>query len=483
MTPARTAGDDHEETTHSMAIDGAHITRSQFPSDFVWGTATAAYQIEGAADLDGRGPSIWDTFSRRPGAVVNGDTGRDAVDHYHRYPEDVRLMADLGVSAYRFSLSWPRLLPTGAGQLNQAGVDFYRKLTEALLEVGITPYVTLYHWDLPQALQDGGGWLARDTAQRFADYATAANDVLGDLVAHWITLNEPWCSAFLGYASGVHAPGEKVGSHAARAAHHLLLGHGLAVDALRAADPAADLGLTLNLYSVHPASDRPEDRDAARRIDGLQNRLFLEPVLTGRYPQDVLADLGEQDWFAATPDDDLAKISRPIDFLGVNYYSRHTVAAPADDDDAATFGEAFPGSENVRTVDTGAPRTQMGWPVSPQGIVEVLEQANSLAPDLPLLITENGAAYPDVLDSQGRVDDPERVAYLQQHFAACAGAIRRDIPLTGYFVWSLLDNFEWAWGYSRRFGVVHVDYATQQRRIKASGRWLRSFLRRPAPVT
>ncbi|NAZ81333.1 beta-glucosidase [Kineococcus sp. R8] len=454
-------------------------TRAAFPAGFAWGTATAAYQVEGAADEDGRGPSVWDVFARRPGAVADGSTGDVADDHYHRFAEDVRLMADLGVTAYRFSLSWSRVQPTGAGPANAKGLDFYRRLAEELRDHGITPYATLYHWDLPQPLEDAGGWLARDTAARFADYAVLATSGLGDLVDRWTTLNEPWCAAFLGYAAGVHAPGRREGARAAQAAHHLLLGHGLAVDAVRAAAPAARVGVVLNLYSVQAASSGPADADAARRIDGLQNRFFLDPVLRGTYPEDVLADLGQQDWFAAQPDGDLAQIHRPLDFLGVNYYSRHTVAAPAPAgvEDADVVGLAFPGSEAVRSIDTGAPRTHMGWPVCPEGLLDVLAQAHALAPQLPLLVTENGAAYPDVVGPDGAVEDPERTDYLVRHVEACAQAVRQGIPLTGYFLWSLLDNWEWAWGFSRRFGVVHVDYATQARTVKASGRWLRSFLR------
>jgi beta-glucosidase len=336
---------------------------------------------------------------------------------------------------------------------------------------------------LPQPLEDRGGWLERDTALRFADYAGTAVAALGDVVGDWITLNEPWCSAFLGYASGIHAPGQQLGSRSAHAAHHLLLGHGLAVDALRT-DSSARVGLTLNLYSVHPATDSPEDQDAVRRLDGLQNRFFLEPVLAGRYPQDVLEDLGETSWFEANAEPDLPQISRPIDFLGVNYYSRHTVAAPdpalaaaAASNGAHATPSQFPGSEDVRIIDTDAPRTEMGWPVVPEGLGDVLEQVHALAPELNLFITENGSAYPDVVEADGRVHDPERLAYLEKHLAVCATSIDRGIPLKGYFAWSLLDNFEWSWGYSRRFGIVHVDYATQQRTVKSSGQWFRSFLR------
>ncbi len=450
------------------------MQRSDFPPAFVWGTATAAYQIEGAAHEDGKGPSIWDTFSRQPGAIADGQTGDVADDHYHRFGDDVDLMADLGVDAYRFSIAWPRIQPDGTGPGNRAGLRFYRNLAEKLLERGITPWATLYHWDLPQALEDRGGWLDRDTALRFADYAGIVAEELGDVVSNWITLNEPWCSAFLGYASGVHAPGKQLGARSAHAAHHLLLAHGLAVPAIRSAAPDAQVGVTLNLYSVRPASGSDADRDAARRIDGLSNRFFLDPVLRGAYPEDVVDDLGEQEWFAANAQAaDLEAISAPIDFLGINYYSRHTVAAGSPDGSAS----AYPGSESVEFVDTGAPRTQMGWEIHPDGLLDVLEQAHAIAPDLPLYITENGSAYEDTVGADGSVDDPERTDYLEKHVSACRDAIQRGLPLQGYFVWSLMDNFEWAWGYSRRFGIVYVDYPTQRRIPKSSARWYREVIR------
>ncbi len=452
------------------------MQRSDFPSAFVWGTATAAYQIEGAAAEDGKGPSIWDTLTRRPGAIADGQNGDVADDHYHRFGEDVALMADLGVNAYRFSIAWPRIQPDGTGPGNRAGLGFYRSLAEKLLEHGITPWATLYHWDLPQALEERGGWLDRDTAHRFADYAGIVAEELGDVVSNWITLNEPWCSAFLGYASGVHAPGKQVGARSAHAAHHLLLGHGLAVPAIRSAVPEGNVGITLNLYSVRPASESEADQDAARRIDGLSNRFFLDPVLKGSYPEDVLEDLGEQEWFATgAPAADLEAISTPIDFLGINYYSRHTVAAGTADGSPSSY----PGSEFVEFVDTGAPRTQMGWEIHPDGLIDVLEQAHAIAPELPLHITENGSAYEDSVSADGSVDDPERTDYLEKHVSACRDAIQRGLPLGGYFVWSLMDNFEWAWGYSRRFGIVYVDYETQVRTPKTSGRWLARFLGGP----
>jgi beta-glucosidase len=448
---------------------------TDFPSDFVWGTATAAYQIEGAVHEGGRGASIWDAFSRRPGAIADSTTGDVAVDHFHRYREDIELMKGLGTGAYRFSIAWPRIQPSGRGAINREGVDFYRRLADGLLEQGITPWATLYHWDLPQELEDADGWMNKDTADRFAEYAGATVDALGDLVSNWITLNEPWCSSFLGYASGEHAPGRQLGTDAARAAHHLLLAHGRGLAAIRAASPTAQAGITLNLYSVEAASDQEADIDAARRIDGLSNRLFLDPILKGAYPEDVLRDLGQEDWFAENVSgEDLAQISAPIDFLGVNYYSRHTTAAGVPGDGPS----ASPGSEFVRMVDTGAPKTQMGWEIHPDGLVDVLRMANHLAPELPLYITENGSAYQDTLRPDGTVDDPERLAYLQSHLEASSLAIAEGLPLRGYFAWSLMDNFEWAWGHSRRFGLFYVDYATQRRIPKASARWLAGFLGR-----
>jgi beta-glucosidase len=449
------------------------LSRNEFPEGFVWGTATASYQVEGATTEGGRGPSIWDTFARHAGAIADGQTGDVADDHYHRYPEDVAIMADLGVDAYRFSIAWPRIQPDGTGPVNPEGIAFYRRLAESLIERGITPYATLYHWDLPQALEDAGGWLNRDTADRFAEYARLVVSELGDVITNWITLNEPWCSSFLSYAAGEHAPGRQLGSEAARAAHHLLLAHGRALPLIRAASPEAAVGITLNLYSVVPASDSAADQDAARRIDGLGNRFFLDPVLQGVYPEDVLQDLGEGEWFAgnATPAD-LDEIAAPIDFLGINYYSRHTTRAGT----ASGGRNPNPGSEFVEMVDTGAPRTKMGWEIHPDGMLDVLQMAHERRPDLPLLITENGAAYDDVVAADGSIEDEERRAYLEQHMGMCLEAVRRGLPLKGYFIWTLLDNFEWAWGYSRRFGVVHVDYETQRRTPKASAYWLAGFL-------
>jgi beta-galactosidase len=450
---------------------------TNFPSDFVWGAATAAYQIEGAVAEDGRGLSIWDTFTRAPGTIADGANGDVADDHYHRYLEDLAILAELGMKAYRFSIAWPRIFPAGSGDLNPPGLDFYRRVAESCLDLGITPYATLYHWDLPQTLEDTGGWLNRDTAERFRDYAAATQAALGDVVRHWITLNEPWCSAFLGYAAGVHAPGKSLGGEAMKAAHHLLLGHGLAVNAMRENDPEATLGITVNLYSVRPASRSVIDREAVRRLDGIQNRLFLDPVLLGSYPHDVLADAGVEDWFEERRGD-LAVISTPLDFLGINYYSRLTLAGPADGvfSDPAAVGSASPGSERVRSVDTGAAKTQMDWEIHPDGLIDVIEMVHDRAAGLPIYITENGAAYQDHLAADGTVHDEERRRFFELHIDACRQALDKGLPLKGYFAWSLMDNFEWAFGFSRRFGLVYVDYKTQQRTVKSSGRWFKEFL-------
>ena len=453
-----------------------------FPPDFRWGVATASYQIEGAVAEEGRRPSIWDTFCAVPGAVRDGDTGEVACDHYHRYRDDVKIMADLGVTAYRFSMAWPRVQPAGSGAANQRGLDFYRRLVDELLTHGIEPWVTLYHWDLPQPLEDAGGWPARDTAARFAEYAGLAHAALGDRVRHWITLNEPWCSSFLGYASGVHAPGRRDAASAVRAAHHLMLGHGLAIQALRAADPDAHAGITLNLYAVSPAG--PGDADAARRIDGLANRLFLDPVLLGRYPADVVSDLRGVTDFGHVREGDLATIAAPLAFLGINYYSRHVVGAPVPGQPAEPYWRvptSWPGSEDVRFVKRGVPVTAMDWEIDAPGLVETLTRVHRDYPTLPLFVTENGAAFEDTVDADGAVDDPDRVAYLDAHLRACSEAIALGVPLGGYFAWSLMDNFEWAHGYSKRFGMVYVDYPTQRRIPKSSAKWYAGVIRRNGP--
>ncbi len=427
-----------------------------------------------AVDEGGRGESIWDRFAHTPGRVLNGDTGDVASDHYHRYREDVALMGELGLNAYRFSLAWPRLQPDGSGPLSADGLGFYERLVDELLGAGIRPWITLYHWDLPQALEDAGGWPARDTALRFADYAAAVHERLADRVTDWTTLNEPWCSAFLGYASGVHAPGRTEPAASVAAAHHLLLGHGRAVAAMRSARPEQRYGITLNLYPVTTISDDADDRDAARRVDGLSNRLFLDPVLRGQYPDDLLADLEPIAGSEFIADDDAAAIATPIDFLGVNYYSRHVVRAARADraSDGARREPAWVGASDVEKLDTGRPKTRMGWEIDATGLYDVLRRVTDEYDAPPLYVTENGAAFVDEVTSDGKVHDADRVAYLDAHISAAKQAIDDGVDLRGYFVWSLIDNFEWSWGFDRRFGVVHVDFATQRRTIKDSGRWL-----------
>ncbi|WP_405093067.1 GH1 family beta-glucosidase [Micromonospora sp. NBC_01392] len=451
-----------------------------FPPGFLWGAATAAYQIEGAAAEGGRTPSIWDTFSHTEGRTVAGHTGDVACDHYHRMSDDVRLMADLGLRSYRFSVSWPRVQPGGAGGANQEGMDFYHRLVDELLGHGIEPWVTLYHWDLPQPLEDAGGWPARDTAGRFAEYSALVADALGDRVKYFTTLNEPWCSAFLGYGSGVHAPGRSNGADAVRAGHHLMLGHGLAVQAVRASRPQAELGITVNLYPVTPATGSAADADAARRIDALANRFFLDPVLRGAYPADLIADLRGVTDLGHVRDGDLATISTPLDMVGVNYYSRHVVAAPVEGGEPEPYWRApscWPGSEDVRFVTRGVPVTDMDWEIDAPGLTETLERVHREYTDLPLYVTENGSAFVDTL-ADGRVDDPDRLAYFAAHLRASHAAIEAGVPLKGYFAWSLMDNFEWAWGYTKRFGMVYVDYDSQARIAKSSARWYADVIRR-----
>jgi beta-glucosidase len=448
-----------------------------FPDGFRWGAATAAYQIEGAVAEDGRGPSIWDAFSHAPGRVANGDTGDVACDHYHRLDADLDLLAQLGVGAYRFSVAWPRIQPDGRGAPNPRGLAFYERLVDGLLARGIEPFLTLYHWDLPQALQERGGWLDRDTAGRFSDYAAVVHDRLGDRVRHWTTLNEPWCSAFLGHAAGVHAPGVADGAAALRAAHHLLLAHGMGVAAMRAGGRAGwetRCSIVLILAPAHPARDDHEgDRDAALHVDGLQNRLFLDALLEGRYPEDMAvlqADLGVDE---AVREGDLGQIAEPLDELGVNYYFRNVVRSGV----AADGPSPWVGLRDAAVVvPSGAETTAMGWEIHPEGLTEVLRMVHGRRPDLPLYVTENGSAWDDVVEEGGRVRDVHRIEYLRSHVAACAEAVRAGVDLRGYFAWSLLDNFEWAFGYAKRFGLVHVDYATQERRLKDSAHAYREIV-------
>jgi beta-glucosidase len=448
-----------------------------FPEGFTWGAATAAYQIEGAATLDGKGPSVWDTFSHTPGKVRGGDTGDIACDSYHRYREDVALMASLGLNCYRFSISWPRIQPGGRGPVNQRGLDYYRALLDELAEHGITAAVTLYHWDLPQELQDAGGWAARDTASRFAEYAELAARELGDRVTRWITLNEPQVVATLGYRQGSHAPGLRDERAAAAATHHLLLGHGLAVQALRGAG-AAQVGITLDMHPVRVLGDGyPEGLERAQLItDAMANGLYLEPVLRGRYPSHAPDALLPAPSLVA--DGDLEAISAPLDFLGANYYSPIFLRAgdPADlrkNEEPARCG--VPGVVEYRP--GWLERTSMGWLVDPSGLHDLLVSLSKEAPGLPVYVTENGCAVDDYVSPEGEVNDTARVRFLHAHLEAAARAIQDGASLAGYFVWSLLDNFEWAWGYSKRFGIVFVDFATQRRIPKASARFYSGVVR------
>ena len=440
---------------------------SGLPADFCWGAATSSYQIEGAVDEDGRTPSIWDTFAATPGRVANGEDGAVAIDHYHRWREDLDLMAELGLNAYRFSIAWPRVQPDGTGPGNPRGIAFYDRLVDGLLERGITPWATLYHWDLPETLEQAGGWPSRDTAEHFADYAAIIADIVGDRVKHWITLNEPWCSAFLGYASGIHAPGRTDPAEAVAASHHLMLGHGLAVQRLREIVPDAQVGVTVNLYPVTPVDDSGRHDDAVRRVDGLMNRWFLDPMLTGAYPKDVLADLAPVTDASFIFDGDTETIAQPLDFLGVNYYTRHVVGAGL-----------WPGTNEVRfQLENGLPRTATGWDVDPDGLVDILTQVQRDYPSIPVYLTENGAAFDDeVVD--GVVRDADRVDYLRTHIASLVTMRERGMDVRGYFAWSLMDNFEWAEGYDKRFGIVHVDYETQIRTPKDSARWYADLIRR-----
>ncbi|WP_266156536.1 GH1 family beta-glucosidase [Dyella silvatica] len=441
------------------------IPLPRFPPDFLWGVSTSAYQIEGALQEDGRGRSVWDTFCDEPGRIAGGDTAETACDHYRRYPEDVALMAGLGIDVYRFSIAWPRIQPLGRGAINSKGLDFYSRLVDTLLAKGISPVPTLFHWDLPQALQDAGGWFKRDTADRFAEYARVVAEHLGDRVPRWITHNETFEHTALGHALGTHAPGLQRGLNIFAVVHHLLLSHGKAVQALRATLPAsAQIGIAQSMSRARPASGRIKDRLAAYLLEILHLRMHTDPLLLGRYPR-ALRLLGIDT--SALIAGDMQTIAQPLDFLGINFYNPQYVRGGRGE---LPIEEAEPPAHFERTA--------MGWPVDASGfdalLLHVRKRYGSKLP--PIVITENGAAFPDTLDAQGRVDDPRRIAYLHEHLQALRRAMDAGVDVRGYFVWSLLDNFEWAEGFRPRFGLVHVDYATQKRTPKASFDWYRRLI-------
>ena len=450
MSSARAIPMNEEQSALSM----------RFPPGFLFGAATSAYQIEGAADEDGRAPSIWDTFCAVPGAVIHGDTGAIACDHYHRVDADLDLMSAIGLSAYRFSVAWPRIVPDGTGPVNQKGLDYYRRLLDGLHARGIEPVATLYHWDLPQPLQEAGGWANRDTVARFCDYAQVVLDSLGDSIGRWVTVNEPFCSAMIGHLEGRHAPGIRDLHAALAAAHHLLLAHGEATARIRASVPGAQVGISHLFSDIRPASPSAEDQAAAQRLDGHENRWFLDPVFAGSYPADMLSWYQNQVPIDFIRDGDLQIAATPIDFLGVNYYESKMVAHDP--------GEPY---HQARALPPDGKLTAGGLDVRAAGLGRVLRRVPG-----PLFITENGAAFHDYADPEGGVDDLERVNYLADHFGAALAAIESGVDLRGFFVWSLLDNFEWADGYSRRFGLVFVDFATQARIPKASARWYQELI-------
>ena len=447
-------------------VTGDGTTRS-FPAGFLWGTATSAYQVEGAWDEDGRGPSVWDDFVRRPSRVIDGSSGDVACDHYHRMPEDVDLMASMGLGAYRFSVAWPRVVPAGRGPVNPAGLDFYDRLVDRLLAAGIAPYATLNHWDLPLAIEDTGGWTDRETVGAFTDYASVLFDRLGDRVAGWITHNEPWCQAFLGHGTGHHAPGRCDMSAAYQVVHHLLLSHGQAVQAFRASGATGRIGIALNPQRYIAATDAEADLAARARVWANSVDLFLGPIVRGAYPAELM------DWIGvhrpAVRAGDLETIRQPIDFLGVNYY--HAELVRFDVEGSLLKASSMPFSE------PGWGRTTMGWGIAPSGLADVLLELDARYPGLSMVITENGCALDDRPDADGFCDDQDRIAYLRAHIGTLATAIEHGVDVTGYLAWSLLDNFEWAWGYTRPFGLVRVEAATGRRIPKASAAWYASVAR------
>ena len=446
--------------------DQPFLRRSDFPADFRWGCSTSSYQIEGAVLEDGRGESIWDRFCATPGRIRDASSGAVACDHYRRWPQDLDMAASLGTNAYRFSIAWPRIFPGGRGRVpNQKGLDFYARLVDGMLERGLEPWGTLYHWDLPQALQDQGGWAHRDTIAAFVEYTDVVSRHLGDRIKHWITHNEPWCTAFIGNYEGAHAPGLKNFQTALQVCHNVMVSHGLAIPVIRRNVAAAEVGAALSLHPLYPASDSARDVAATLRHDGLRNRWFLDPLHGRGYPADIWNLLGDK--APVVQQGDLQAIATPTDFLGVNYYFPEVVAdAPGQ------------GVMATRVVDSpNVERTAFGWEVSPDGMVALLSRVARDYQPAVIYLTENGSSYEDVVSPNGEIDDGERRRYLERHLLALREIVAKGIPVKGYFAWSLLDNFEWAEGYIRRFGLTHVDFKTQQRRLKLSGKWYRSFLK------
>ncbi len=440
----------------------------KFPDEFIWGAATAAYQIEGAYADDGKGESIWDRFCRVPGNIFEGHTGDIACDHYHRFLDDIKLMKNLGLQAYRFSIAWARIFPEGHGRLNPKGIDFYNRLVDALIAEGIQPYITLYHWDLPQALQDKGGWANRDTAYYFQDYAAEVTRQLGDRVDHWMTHNEPAVTAYLGHLYGIHAPGLKDYKMAIQVAHHLLLSHGLSVSIIRdnIKSESKEIGITLNLSPSYPASDAAADLEAANRYFNFNHGWFLEPLCSGQYPASILAIYEKYGYLPSMQPDDLRIIKTPIEFIGVNFYFRDLVKnAP---------GKNILNYDFVKPPD--AKFTEMGWEVYPEGLYVLLKKLYLEYKTPKLYITENGAAFQDKKSPDGKIHDPLRIDYLQRHFQQAHRAIQEGVPLAGYFVWSLMDNFEWSFGFSKRFGLIYTDYQTLERTLKDSASWYRQVI-------
>jgi beta-glucosidase len=447
---------------------GGNTEMNQLPKDFIWGTATSSYQIEGAVKEDGRGETIWDRFCRIPGKVLNKENGDIACDHYHLYEDDVLLMKSLGIQSYRFSAAWSRIFPEGTGNPNPKGLDFYKRLINKLLENEIEPFITLYHWDLPQLLQDKGGWINRDTADYFTDYASYLFKELGDVVHKWGTHNEPWVVSYKGYSLGNAAPGYLDFRSHLKASHHLLFSHGKSVSAFRANGPSGGkIGITLNIEPAYPLVNDQECRDSARVKDGFSNRWFLDPVLKGFYPQDMVDIYSKFEDFKYIQKGDLETISAPMDFLGVNYYSIATTKP-------GTEGEL--GFLGVESVKTGKPQTFMGWEIEPKGLVDTLTRIKNDYGDIPIFITENGAAFDDQVEPDVSINDEERRSYIEDHLRACKTAIDEGVNLKGYYLWSLMDNFEWRYGYSKRFGMVRVDYDTQKRTPKKSALWYKKVI-------